>query len=57
MRIHKVNREKSWECQGIPKLQSLHTVRDYSRLDGHSIAVRDSHAFASNVCKKTANIV
>ena len=39
VRIDEVNREKTWECQGIPELRSLHTNRGYSRMDGHCIAV------------------
>ena len=45
VKIDEVNREKTWECGGIPELRSLHAVRGYSRLDGHCIAVRELTCF------------
>ena len=45
VRIDEVNREKTWECQGIPELRSLHVVRGYSRTDGHCIVVRELTCF------------
>ena len=39
VRIDEVNREKTWECQGIPELHSVHSVWGYSMRDGHCIGV------------------
>ena len=35
VRKGEVNINKIWECQGIPELRSLHSVRGYSTKDGN----------------------
>ena len=46
--INDVNRENEWNCEGIPQLRTLHSVRGYTWAGSHCIGVRQLSCYCYN---------